>query len=135
MMTKCSICGESLNEEEIGSPRKDKDGRIICDACFDDKYTYLCPICEEHFTEDFTKDISPKYLLISDYASEQMYTESGIYEITSYPFFRDGIIEMSMIETAINRIGDSPKDFDEDEFISDIFYVCDECVKKQLEMT
>ena len=128
----CSICGKELDSEEIESPRKDKAGRIICDECFDDKYTHHCPICEEHFDEDFTKKISPKYLLISDCAAEAMYINSGIYEITKYPFFREGMIEISMIETALDRIAHLPKDFDEDEFFSDIFYVCEECGKKQL---
>ena len=128
----CPICEEELNEEEIESPYKDKSGRIICDACFKDKYSHICPLCENYFDEDFTKEISPKYILISDYAAGEVGTDSGIYEITSYPFFRDGMIEMSMIDTAINRIGDLPKEFDEDDFTSDIFYVCDECVKKLL---
>ena len=132
---KCTRCGERLGAEEIESPSVDKDGDIICDHCFEEQYTYNCPVCEEFFDEDFSQKISPKYLLISDYAGEEMGVESGIYEIISYPFFRDGMISMSMIETAINRIADLPEEFDENDFISDIFYVRDSCVKKCLEAT
>jgi len=124
----CAMCREELNEEEIKSPQIDEEGHVVCDACFEDKYTHLCPICEEYFDEDFTKKISPSGLLVSEYAAESVNMESGIYEITAYPFFCDGIIELELIETSINRVGDLPDEFNQDEFAQDIFYVCDGCM-------
>ena len=128
----CTICKEELNTEEIDSPHKNKNGDIICDQCFKDKYTYLCPLCENNFDEDFTKKISPTYLLISDYASEWVGVDSGIYEIVAYPFFYDRMTTLDIIPKAVNLIADLPDDFNEDDFFFELFYVCNDCVEKQL---
>jgi hypothetical protein len=127
---KCTLCEEELDEEEIESPRKDRDGDIICDKCFDDRYSYHCPICEEMFSEDFSVKISPKYPLIAEYASEDIDIDSGIYEILSYPFYADGVIEIHIFKSAVKRISGLPNDLDEDDLWSDIYYVCDDCIKK-----
>jgi len=125
---KCTICEEELNEEEINSPYKAKDGNIICDECFKLRYTHTCPLCENCFDEDFTKGISPKYLLISNYAAEHVNARPGIYEIVKYPFYDDWMITITMLKTSMNRIADLPDSFNEQDFYSDIFYVCDACV-------
>lgn len=127
---KCTLCEEELDEEETESPRVGKDGDVICDRCFDERYSYTCPVCEEEFREDFSVKISPKYLLITEYASEDIGIDSGIYEILSYPFYTDGVIEIHIFKSAMKRISGLPNDLDEDDLWSDIYYVCDDCIKK-----
>ena len=126
----CTICEDELNSEETESPRTDKDGRIICDHCFEEKYSHLCPLCEEIFDEDFSESISPKYLLITEYASKELGFDPGLYEILSYPFFADGIVEIHLFGSSIKKIAGLPSDFNEDNLYSDICYVCEDCVKK-----
>lgn len=123
---KCTECKEELDEEEAESPQRDKDNNILCDRCYEEQYSHTCPICEESFDEDFSKEISPEYLLITEDASEDLYLAPGIYEITSYPFFRDGMIQTSLITSAIRKILDPPKVVYE----NDICYVCENCVEK-----
>jgi hypothetical protein len=126
----CTLCGDELDQEEIEFPQKNKDGAIICDRCFDDRYSHLCPICENNFSENFEEQISPKYLLVTKDVGEEFGIESGIYEIIAYPFFADGITEWHLITSALKRIADIPEDFDDDSMT--LHYICDECVKKQV---
>ena len=123
---KCTECEEELDEEEVESPRRNKNNDIVCDQCYEEQYSHICPICEEIFDEDFSKVISPKYLLITEDASEDIYLSPGIYEIVSYPFFRDDTIEITLIASAMRKILDVPKDVCE----SDVYYVCEDCVEK-----
>ena len=122
----CERCGEKLDEEEAESPQRDRDGDIICDECFELKYTYICPICREMFNEDFSKEISPEYFLVSEDTSEDLNLTPGIYEITSYPFYADSMIEIHIFKTAVNKIADLPKGTYED----DTQYVCSNCAER-----
>lgn len=124
---KCSSCGDELEGEEIESPRNDKDGTILCDDCFEDKYTHRCPVCEELFDEDFDEKISPKYLIVLPSVGENVGLASGIYRITRYPFFADGMIEFHIFKDAVNRICNIPSDIDD---CYTLYYVCNECVTK-----
>ena len=128
---KCTECETELDAEEAESPRIDEDGGIICDRCFEDKYSHLCPLCEETFDGDFSVKISPKHILVTKYAAEELGLDPGIYEIISYPWFADGIIEIQIYESAIKKIAEIPSDFNEGDLIGDIHYVCEECAKKQ----
>lgn len=129
LRSTCTCCGDELDQEEIEFPQKNKNGDIICDRCFDDRYSHLCPICENKFSENFEVQISPKYLLVTDDVGKELDIRSGIYEIIKYPFFADGITEWNLITTAINRIADMPEDFDDDSMV--LYYICDECVQNQ----
>lgn len=126
---KCSSCGDDLDGEEIEAPRHDKDGTILCDKCFEDKYTHLCPICEDFYDEDLNAKITPKYLMVLKSVGENVGLTAGIYEIISYPFFADGIIEMHIFKGAVKRICDNPPDI---KNCYTLYYVCNECVAKQL---
>lgn len=120
---KCTKCGDELDSEEEELSYRDKSGNIRCDYCFCEDYVFLCPICEELFLEDFSEDISPEYLLVTKNASESLYVVPGIYKIIAYPFYRDGITEMSLIKTAIRKIANIPKDICADG----IHYICKNC--------
>jgi len=123
---ECSFCGNALSGEEIESPRKDKDGTLLCDACFDDKYTHSCPICEDFFDEDLDAKISPKHIIVLE--EQKGGIPIGIYEIISYPFYADGMIEFHIFKGALKRICDAPTGI-ESHYSSR--YVCDKCVTKQ----
>jgi len=124
----CTSCEEVLDTEEEDSPYVDKRGDIICDRCYEDQYSHICPICEKKFDEDFSKDISPRYLLITEDAGDDLSLAPGIYEIISYPFFFDGVIEITLIKSSIRKIADLPECTCE----NDINYVCEECVEGML---
>ena len=127
----CTECKTELDTEEAESPRLDEDGNIICDECFENQYSHLCPLCGEIFDEDFSVKISPKHILITEYAAEELRLNPGIYEIISYPFFADGITEFYLYASSIKKIAELPGDFNEGDFIADIHYVCEDCAKKQ----
>jgi len=126
----CTICKELLNEEEMESPRKDKDETVICDKCWGEKYEHLCPICENIFDKDLDAEISPKHIIVSEYAGETLYTDPGIYEVIKYPFYADGMIEMSFYLDAIKWIAPIPADLDQDNIWNIISYICLECATK-----
>jgi|LGOV01.1.fsa_nt_gb hypothetical protein len=128
----CEWCGHPLDEDEMESPLHSKDSKIICDECYRNEYTHSCPLCEESFSEDFFQKISPQYLLVSEYASEGTSTPTGIYKITEYPFYADGVTEAHLIETSLQHVSDIPKGFNEGEHFGDIFYVCDNCMQRIL---
>ena len=122
----CTNCGEELDPEEEESPQRNKSGNIICDRCYEEKYSYICPICEERFDEDFSKEISPEYILVTENAGKSLYITPGVFKITTYPFYSDGMIEMSLIKTAIRKVADLPEGICKD----DIHYICEDCVKE-----
>lgn len=124
---KCSSCEGVLCGDEIESPRKDKDGSILCDECYDEKYEHNCPICEEYFYEDLDAEITPKYLMVLEKVGDTVGLTAGIYEIISYPFFADGIIEMHIFKDAVKRICDNPPDIED---CYTLYYICDECAAK-----
>jgi len=124
---KCSSCGDDLDGEEIDSPRHDKDGTILCDECFEDKYTHRCPICEKLYEEDVDAEITRKYIMVLPNVGENVGLTVGIYEIISYPFFADGIIEMHIFKNAVKRICDNPPDIED---CYTLYYLCNECVAK-----
>ena len=128
---KCTECETELNAEEAESPRVDEENHILCDRCFKDKYSHLCPLCEETFDKDFSEKISPKHILITEYAAKNIGLNPGIYEITSYPWFADGMIEIQIYESAIKKIAELPGDFNEGDFVADIHYVCEDCAEKE----
>ena len=120
--------GEESDLQETESPYTNDDA--ICDPFIEEKYSYTCPICGEAFDEDFFERTSPQYLLVTEYASEKLNINSGVYEILSYPSLVNGLVEMHLFESAVKRISDLPNDIDEDNLWSDIYYVCDKCVGK-----
>jgi len=131
-MTICTKCDSPLEPEGEESPRRDQNGNIICDRCYNDCYIHLCPICEESFYEDFNKEISPKYIIFTKDAEVNHVTEAGLYEIISLPFYADGMIETTLFKDAIKRLGDIPQDFDESNLHYSLYFVCNSCVKKIL---
>lgn len=127
MIQKCSLCGDNLKEEEIESPKTDKDGSLLCDECFENKYTHSCPICEEWFDEDFSAKITPKFLLVLPSVGENVGLDAGIYEIIRYPFYADGITEMHIYKGAVKRICDVPSDIED---CYTLYYICDGCARR-----
>lgn len=127
---KCTSCEEDLDGEEIENPRKDKDGSILCDDCYDEEYEHHCPICEEFFYEDLNAKITPKYLMVLQMVGDDVGLTAGIYEIIRYPFFADGIIEMHIFKRAVKRICDNPPDIQD---CCTLYYICDECAAKLIE--
>ncbi len=73
---KCNSCGDDLEGEEIDSPRKDRDGTVLCDECFENEYTHRCPICE-----DLGAKISPRCLMVLKSVGDNVGLDDGIYEI------------------------------------------------------
>ena len=51
----------------------------------------------------------------------------GIYEIISYPFYMDGMVDMHLIEMPIKKIAELPDDVVDDRLSSSLYYVCDGC--------
>ena len=132
-MKLCTDCGYILEPDEEKSPRRDEGGDIVCDRCYDDRYQHMCPVCEEHFYEDYNQKISPKHFIITRQAEECHVAKAGFYEVIELPFYADGIIESQLFDSAINRLGDLPKDLDEDNLHFSLYFICEDCVKKMLE--
>ena len=89
-MKLCTDCGSTLEPDEEESPRRNEDGNIVCDQCFDDHYQHLCPICEEHFYEDFNQEISPKHFIITRQAEKR-----GCYLLFKYLSKKQGFTRSS----------------------------------------
>ena len=51
----------------------------------------------------------------------------GLYEIVEYPFYRDGITEMSIIKGTVHWLCHIPTDTDMEVDTSTIYYICDGC--------
>lgn len=124
----CTYCEDELEGDEIISPYIDKDGDILCDECYKNKFECYCPVCQDFFYKDMDAEIYPKYLLISECVSEYVGVDAGIYEIIKYPFFADGITELSIFKGAVKRICDVPPKTEVD--YNTMYYVCDQCVTK-----
>ena len=117
-----------LDLQKTDSPHTNSN--TIHNPSIEEKYSYTCPICGEAFDEDFFERTSPQYLLVTEYASEKLNIDSGVYEIMSYPSLINGLIDENLFDSAVNRISDLPSYLDDDDLWSDIYYVCDKCIEK-----
>lgn len=120
----CEWCGESLTEEEIDTP-SDCDDRI-CEECFFEHYRFTCHFCQGY--EDKEKECAigtlfaiweptparEPYCLDGNYPDwfdfESRMMLPGIYRITQWPMYWDGVIEAGLYASAFERVGDLTKE-------------------------
>jgi len=124
-MTKCYLCDEPLEGEEIDSPFKDEEGNPICDNCWDEYYRIFCHLCENSFDKK-----EWKHFLVPPEGFDGVIgvDKPGIYEILEYPFY------VASVVTGIERIwsdrvrwvADIPENYQETWAT---YEVCPDCVK------
>ena len=99
---ECTRCGEELNDEEIESPRKDYDDEPICDQCYDDCYSFVCCLCEEH--EDLDEQGELGNLLVVATDGDPIGIPDGIYEVVSHPYYWDSMIDGGIYDNSLKRL-------------------------------
>ena len=95
----------------------------------------MCPLCEDRFKTPNTVEegfyyLITKYRCGSDVIGKTLRT--GIYKITEFPFFADGMIEGHYFSNGFKRIRfltkEEVKDVKKNCYHDDV--VCDECALK-----
>ena len=109
----CTWCKKRLDNEEVETPKLSEDNEVICDDCYDEEYMSFCPLCEDRFETPKTVEDGYYYLITeyrcgSDTCGKKI--KRGIYKITKFPFFADGIIEGVYFSNVFKRIRFLTKD-------------------------
>jgi len=119
----CSYCGSPLDEEEAANPRRDEDGDILCDECYQEHYEYECPQCCNPVENETNK----KHIFITPALAEDQGLQTGIYSVLSWPWAVSNYFSFQIIPSAIKRVADLPDEL-KDELEGN--YLCEECVEK-----
>jgi hypothetical protein len=99
----CNCCGCKLDSEEFEQPKLDEYGDPICDQCYEEEYEFKCCWCNQHEHNDQ----ADKFLVVAN--AEEAGFPHGVYEIVIKPYYRDGMIEGSLIKSSLKRIADVPE--------------------------
>lgn len=131
----CSWCNKKLDSEEIESPRLSNDDKeIICDNCYEDKYSMTCTLCEDMFDKPMKVEDGYYFLITEDrFGSDTLgkNLDAGVYKIIKFPFFADGITEGFYYSDAFQKIRDltSSEKIDIKEAGHRDEEVCEDCAK------
>ena len=131
--TVCTWCGEELDDEEAESPRLDDADKVICDDCYRDEYEYTCHWCEESEDMEHHCEVGSLFVLYESvdaqpphsrkpwYSQKRYKMRPGIYRITRWPMYYDGIIEGGLYAWAFEWFGPLPEKWEDR---SDGYYPC-----------
>lgn len=106
---KCSWCGDPLDAEEAENPRKDPHGDLICDECYHDHFEFTCSQCEEGEDIEHQGAIGSVTVVYEEVSGLGEKVKPGVYRITKWPYYADGVTECYLIENALTRITDVPE--------------------------
>lgn len=128
-MDKCSLCGDSLNKEEIESPRRDADDEPICDDCYHEDYEFTCVWCEEYGETDDQHNL----LIVLDadivrIESAEEYLKPGVYQIVKRPYYGTDYFDSWILWKAISWL--CPLPWDPDEHYCPCGHLCLSCQNK-----
>lgn len=128
-LVECDGCEEMFDIEVEGF---DYNEEYYCSHC-EWEHTYLCVKCECQDMEDRKGEIGS--LLMVGSTEETINLTSGVYEITSHPYYGGPLIGgMEIFANAVKRIGDLPGDLNFDGYsCGHLCRWCDAVVKATLE--
>lgn len=111
---RCSDCEDFYDSAEggISSPHLGQ----LCDGCMEG--VVRCGICEEY---------DDQHRMLAVVNGEEAGMDPGLYLITSFPYYWDGIIEGHLRRDCLEKIGPVPDDVDEGWPCS---HLCRSCQKK-----
>jgi hypothetical protein len=115
----CEDCGCEYDDDEEGTEE-------YCSACYSENHTYLCCFCEE--SED-NLDAEHKFLVVFDADVPTIGNEltPGIYRITRFPYFADGMIEAHLYSSSLERVADLPEGHTENWQMYPCGHLCVAC--------
>jgi hypothetical protein len=103
-MKTCCVCDTEFDIEAEGGDHK---GEHYCSEHYDDLNT-TCPFCEESFIPNET--IEEGIFVAMANGNDQL--PRGIYKVTRFPCFADGMIEVHYFKNAFVKI----RDFEDEEY-------------------
>jgi hypothetical protein len=99
----CTSCGYAITDpDEMKNPYRDEDDCEICSNCYHEHYEFTCCWCQE----DEHVDYQHVLLVVGD--EEGAGVARGVYRIIHLPYYSDGIIEGSLVESSLERIAGVP---------------------------
>jgi hypothetical protein len=109
--TRCTYCGDKLDEEEIETPSKDGAGDPMCDECWHDHYEFTCYLVVKCLAPGDYEDVIP-----------------GIYYIKSGPYHGGSLLGGGLFNRKLLRLRDLPNDSMLDRDYYPTGHLCRTCV-------
>ena len=99
---KCSTCSAALIGCEYKMSSTGKDGKIMCDDCYDEEYKYLCEFCQDlsEYDDDSYYVVSQKEIDEHDYEFDGAAMKPGIYAPIVQEYDEDDCLSMGWHEFA-----------------------------------
>lgn len=120
---RCGGCGDLFDSYCEHSEYVQARGHTLCESCYRAERAFRCCACDNHDCHD-----APGRLAVV--AEEVQGLPPGLYKITRWPFYADGIIEGHIYEDTFERVGDAPESADTDGY--PIGFLCSDCEKTSL---
>jgi hypothetical protein len=111
----CDRLGDSWSENfEYVESKKMR----LCESCYGAEKAFKCCKCENHDCHE-----APGRLAVLTEPEGEM--ERGLYQITSWPFYADGMVTGFLFESAFQRLGEVPDDVDTEGY--PMGFLCNHC--------
>lgn len=94
-----------------------RTGERLCESCSDAKAVYHC--CIAGIDEPDYHEAPGRMMVVTEAVGN---VEPGLYRITDWPFYSDGMISMDLFKDVLTRIGDVPEDADTGDYA--IGFIC-----------
>lgn len=96
----CDRCGAEFQDEPFR-----RDGECLCEECYLEEHTRVCPVCEEHFEPD---ESDGEHFFITKETSETARKPVGMYRVLKHPFFHGNCVEgfEGFFDGAVEQVND-----------------------------
>lgn len=113
----CDHIGDSWSENFEYVESK---GQRLCESCYQAEHAFHCCMCDNHDCHE-----APGRLAVMTRGEGKL--KRGLYRITSWPFYANGMIEGFLFEGSFERVGEVPKKANTDGY--PMGFLCVECEK------
>ena len=118
-----------------------REGRCLCEDCWEEEYTERCPVCEELYEKD-EQEGKDEYFFITPGFAKETSKEVGMYKVLEKPFFYGDIVcgFDGFYSDAIEKVNDLDieaylqKEYNNPDLHVPVDIMCPECAKKYLEI-
>ncbi len=115
---RCEECGELADSWSQNIEYIESIGKRLCEGCYQSKHGFACCACENHDCHT-----APGRLAVV--AQEVQGLLPGLYQITEWPFWADGMISGYLYEDTFKHVGEVPEKADTGDYA--IGFLCVEC--------
>lgn len=114
----CGNCGDIFDSWSENAEYVDALGKMLCESCYRAMGCYQCCKCEDHDLHN-----GPGRMAVLTQREGKL--RPGLYRITRWPFYADGMIEGYLFESSFEKIGELPSKIETNGY--PMGFLCQKC--------